>query len=431
MRKTLQFLINQKINSVKEKILHWASVFDVAVYFDNHQYKSAYSTFECLIGADPVTSLQETNFNSLKSYLDRTDDWVMGFISYDVKNETEHLSSKNPDHINMPLMHFFCPRYLIFIRDGMITIQYYPDPHAEQCIENLYASIQDEKSPITGFTPNITTTPKLTKSAYLDTVNQIIKHIYRGDIFEMNFCQEFYATPAFLDPLWLYLTLKNISPAPFSCYYKLKQQHLISASPERFIKKTGQNIISQPIKGTIKRGKTAKEDELLKQQLLNDPKERAENVMIVDLVRNDLAKTARKGSVKIEELFGIYSFKQVHQMISTVSSVHDPQYHPADIIKHAFPMGSMTGAPKVRAMELIEQYESSQRGLYSGTVGYFTPAKDFDFNVVIRSFLYNEVNNYLSFHVGGAITANSIPENEYKECLLKAKAMTETLNSKL
>ncbi len=430
MRKTLQFPINQKINSVKEKVLHWASVFDVAVYFDNHQYKSAYTTFECLIGADPVTSLQETNFNSLKSYLDDTDDWVMGFISYDVKNETEQLSSKNPDHINMPLMHFFCPRYLIFIRDGMITIQYYPDPQAEECIEKLYASIQDEKAPITGHTPNISTTPKLTRSAYLDTVNQIIKHIHRGDIFEMNFCQEFYATPALLDPHGLYLTLKNISPAPFSCYYKLKQQHLISASPERFMKKTGENIISQPIKGTIKRGKTTKEDELLKQQLLNDPKERAENVMIVDLVRNDLAKTARKGSVKIEELFGIYSFKQVHQMISTVSSVHDPQYHPADIIKHAFPMGSMTGAPKVRAMELIEQYESSKRGLYSGTVGYFTPAKDFDFNVVIRSFLYNEANNYLSFHVGGAITANSIPENEYKECLLKAKAMTETLNRK-
>ncbi len=428
MRKTLQFPIQQKVNTIKERVLHWASSFDISVYLDNNQYKSAYNTFECLVGADPITTLKDTNFDSLKSYLNTTDDWVLGFISYDVKNETELLTSNNPDHINMPLMHFFCPRYLIFIREGMLTLQYHPGHDAEQCVEALYTTIRDEKKTNPGLTPSIPITPKLTQKAYLDTVNQILKHIHRGDIFEMNYCQEFYSTPAIINPLVLYLKLKNISPTPFSCYYKLNQQHLISASPERFLKKTGTTIISQPIKGTIQRGATPKEDERLKQQLLNDPKERAENVMIVDLVRNDLAKTALKGSVKIEELFGIYTFKQVHQMISTVASIHDPQYHPVDIIKNAFPMGSMTGAPKVKAMELIEQYETSKRGLYSGAVGYVTPSKDFDFNVVIRSFLYNEANKYLSFHVGGAITANSIPENEYKECMLKAKAMTDTLD---
>jgi para-aminobenzoate synthetase component 1 len=205
------------------------------------------------------------------------------------------------------------------------------------------------------------------------------------------------------------------------------EQFLLSASPERFIKKVGKKIISQPIKGTARRGANEEEDKQIKHHLFNDPKERAENIMIVDLVRNDLSRTADKGSVIVEELCGIYTFPQVHQMISTVVSELREDVHFIEAIRQCFPMGSMTGAPKVRAMKLIEKYESTKRGLFSGAVGYITPEGDFDFNVVIRSILYNARNHYLSFMVGGAITMQAEAEKEYEECMLKAKAIMRVL----
>lgn len=166
---------------------------------------------------------------------------------------------------------------------------------------------------------------------------------------------------------------------------------------------------------------------MLKNDLAKDEKERSENIMIVDLVRNDLSKTAVKGSVKVEELCKVYSFDQVHQMISTVTSQIEENTHPIDVIKSTFPMGSMTGAPKISAMKIIENLEETKRGLYSGAVGYITPRGDFDFNVVIRSILYNHTQKYISFSVGSAITSKSDPLKEYEECLVKAKAMHEVL----
>ncbi|PID89409.1 MAG: hypothetical protein CSB01_02115 [Bacteroidia bacterium] len=251
----------------------------------------------------------------------------------------------------------------------------------------------------------------------------------RGDIYEINFCQEFFAEQVCINPEQLYNHLKKVSPTPYGCFYKTRNHYLLSASPERFIKKKGTKLISQPIKGTAKRGANKEEDDTIKHHLFTDAKERAENIMIVDLVRNDLSHTATKGSVKVEELCGIYSFPQVHQMISTVVANLRNDIHFVEAIKQCFPMGSMTGAPKIRAMKLIEQYESTKRGLYSGAVGYITPQGDFDFNVVIRSILYNATNKYLSFMVGGAITMQSNPEKEYEECLLKAKAIRKTLSS--
>lgn len=212
-------------------------------------------------------------------------------------------------------------------------------------------------------------------------------------------------------------------------FLKLNDKYLMSASPERYIKKEGTKIISQPIKGTAKREDDFILDSILKNNLVTDQKERSENVMIVDLVRNDLSQTATKGSVKVEELCKIYTFDQVHQMISTVTSQVAENTHPIDIIKSTFPMGSMTGAPKISAMKIIETLEETKRGLYSGAVGYISPSGDFDFNVVIRSILYNASNKYVSYSVGGAITAKSDPLNEYEECLLKAKAMRTVLES--
>ena len=221
--------------------------------------------------------------------------------------------------------------------------------------------------------------------------------------------------------------LNEISKSPLAVYFKNNKQFLLSASPERYLKKEGELLISQPIKGTAKRFQDSLEDEKSKIQLASDPKERAENIMVSDLVRNDLSRTAQKGSVKVEELCGIYSFQQVHQMISTITSKLNRQYTVADVIKTTFPMGSMTGTPKVSVLKIIEELEETKRGLYSGAVGYFTPNSDFDFNVVIRSILYNQERNYVSFSVGSAITSQSVPEREYEECLLKAKAMREVL----
>ena len=225
----------------------------------------------------------------------------------------------------------------------------------------------------------------------------------------------------------MYHNLNEISKPPFATFFKSEHQYLLSASPERYLKKIGNKIISQPIKGTAKRSNSKTEDTRLKAALKTDPKERAENVMIVDLVRNDLSRISQKGTTEVEELCGVYSFKQVHQMISTISTQAPEESHPVDIIKNTFPMGSMTGAPKIAAMEIIEKEEESKRGLYSGSVGYFSPTGDFDFNVVIRSILYNQKQKYVSFSVGSAITSLAKPETELEECLLKAKAMRQVL----
>jgi len=254
-------------------------------------------------------------------------------------------------------------------------------------------------------------------------------HINRGDIYVTNFCQEFFAEDAIIDPVNVFLQLSQISPNPFASFFKWKDNYILGASPERFLAKRGDKLISQPIKGTAKRGKTEAEDEAIKQELRNHTKELQENVMIVDLVRNDLTRSAKPGTVKTEALFEIHSFNQLHQMISTIVCNLREDVSPVEALKNTFPMGSMTGAPKISAMQLMEQNERSRRGVYSGAIGYFSPDNDFDFNVVIRSLLYNAAEKYISFHAGSAITFHADPGKEYDECLLKAKAIMAVLGS--
>ena len=265
------------------------------------------------------------------------------------------------------------------------------------------------------------------KDRYFEKVRTLLSHIERGDIYEANFCQEFYAEEVSLNPLPTFWHLNQISKPPFATFLKLQEHYAFSASPERYIKRVGAKVISQPIKGTAKRLPSPSEDRKAALQLQQDPKERSENIMITDLVRNDLSRFAEKGSVLVEELCEVYSFEQVHQLISTISCRVSPQLPSVEILKNTFPMGSMTGAPKISAMKIIEALEDAKRGLYSGAIGYFDPHGDFDFNVMIRSIFYNAERRYASYSVGGAITANSIPDKEYEECLLKAKAMREAL----
>lgn len=372
---------------------------------------------------------QDFSINTLKNSLLK--DYIFGFLSYDLKNRIEpQLSSGNFDGLNFSDSYFFQPRYIIKIKNDVLEIGYLTEYDNEESVSKFYNEIvnfkegerkvEDQKIKIEA---------RVSKENYLENVKKIKVHIQRGDIYEMNYCIEFYAENIRIDPARVFLKLNKISEAPFSAFCKFEDKYLMCASPERFLKKEGGRIFSQPIKGTIKRGKNTREDEALKEQLRLSKKEQSENVMIVDLVRNDLSRIAKKGSIKVDELFGIYSFKQVHQMISTVSAEIRDGLNFEDIIKAAFPPGSMTGAPKIKAMELIEKYEATKRGLYSGSVGYITPEGDFDFNVVIRSILYNSTAKYLSFMVGSAITAGSDPEYEYEECLLKAKAMFEVLGA--
>ncbi len=356
------------------------------------------------------------------------DNWKFGFITYDYKNQVEDLSSGNFDGIKFPVKHFFTPEILFKIGENEVEIDYNNLIYSKDRIDKLITVIEDV-SYEEHVTHTIAVTPRISKQEYLKNVNLLKQHIQLGDIYEVNYCQEYFATGVEINPVSFYLKLNEKSPTPFSCFVKCDDKYLMSATPERFIQKSGDRLISQPIKGTVKRGVDYDEDEKLKKELYHDIKERSENVMIVDLVRNDLSKIAVKGSVSVDELCGIYTFPQVHQMISTVSSKVLSDVNFDDIIKATFPMGSMTGAPKIRAMKLIEQYETTKRGLYAGTVGYINEVGDFDFNVIIRSLQYNKEDEYLSFIVGGAITALSDPEKEYEECLLKAKAMFEVLRN--
>lgn len=364
----------------------------------------------------------KNSFEKLNSLINRKD-WVFGYLSYDLKNEIENLSSANMDGILAENLHFFVPEYVFIINKNEVRIESYKED-----INSLIKDIENSRPRRTNQGDFIIKS-RLSHSEYIDTIKKLLSHIKAGDVYEINYCQEFYSENIEINPLETYLKLNSLSPAPFSCFLKTNSIYLLSSSPERFMKKNGNQLISQPIKGTIRRGISEEEDLFLKDKLLSDEKEKSENIMIVDLVRNDLSKTAVKNSVKVPELFGIYTFQHVHQMISTITSEVDPVFTIPEVLKSAFPMGSMTGAPKIRAMELIEYYEKTKRGIYSGSVGYINPEGNFDFNVVIRSIIYNSSLRYLSFSTGGAITSGSVPEKEYEECLLKADAMKKILKN--
>lgn len=434
MRKEFVTKVND-IDSFKKKILIYSRKFKRFTLLDSNNFnlnKSEYTYFEYdfLAGLGSIKEITGTGIDSFKNLHElnqNSKDWLFGYLTYDLKNEIENLDSNNIDELAFPALHFFSPEIVITSKNSKISFLYYDDQYTEKEISNIIEMIKSaDLSSISKKNSSVELKQRFNKEEYIATIKELKNHIQKGNIYEINFCQEFYSSST-IDPINTYSKLNEISPTPFSCFYKLDDKYLMSASPERFLKKIKNKVISQPIKGTIKRGGNKTEDSYLKEKLFNDPKERAENVMIVDLVRNDLSRTAKKNSVKVEELFGIYGFSQVFQMISTITSEVTKDTNLIDIIKNAFPMGSMTGAPKFRAMQLIEEYEKTKRGLYSGSVGYITPDNDFDFNVIIRSILYNQTRNYVSFTVGGAITSLADPEEEYKECMLKAEAMMKVL----
>ncbi len=419
----------------KEQLLYWSHQFREVVVLDSNiesNENQLYKSYDLVVAVEAFTSIQtdyEKAFEDVYQYQSKANDWLFGYLSYDLKNDVEHLKSQNFDGLQFPDLYFFQPKKIFLLKGNSVEIQYLNmcDDEVESDFEEI---TQSPKAKAKSQELQINIQQRISKENYLKKTEKMLAHIHRGDIYEANFCMEFFAEDANIEPIEIYQKLNQISASPFAVYFKKNQHYLLSASPERYLKKEDEKVISQPIKGTAKRNLVVELDEQNKVDLQNNPKERSENIMIVDLVRNDLSHTATKGSVEVEELCEIYTFKQVHQMISTIVSNVEHTTSPIEILRTTFPMGSMTGAPKISAMQIIEELEETKRGLYSGAVGYFTPTGNFDFNVVIRSILYNSENNYLSFSVGSAITSEAIPEKEYEECLLKAKAMFEVLSEK-
>ncbi len=421
---------------LKKQLMHWASAQQSdMIWLDSNQYSDTYHRFEAVLAFLPASILKENvtdkAFEKLKAFINSTNDWIFGYLSYDLKNATEKLHSENFDGLKFPEIYFFQPQKIVFLVENKLIFSYLEEVSEEIDID--FEAFQKFDIPITIFpnrdhcehTKNIKA--RLSKEEYLKCVNQMKEHIARGDIYEANFCQEFYAEGVKINPLEVYWQLNAISEPPFASFMKLGEHYLLSASPERYLQRSGNKIISQPIKGTAKRSDNTQTDSKLRTDLENNPKERSENIMIVDLVRNDLSHHAERGSVQVVELCKPCTFKQVHQLISTVQAQVRSDVHSVDVIRATFPMGSMTGAPKVSAMQIIENLEKTKRGLYSGAVGYFSPKADFDLNVVIRSIFYNAEQNYVSFSVGSAITSLSDAEKEYEECLIKAQAMSQVL----
>jgi len=413
-------------------MLNWSNRFNICCFLDNNGYPSPYNRYEALLAADALESLSlpaGTAFSSLQQFHDTRQDWLFGHLGYDLNRETAGMApSAHPDGIGFPDLYFFRPRIVMLLQPQAVQIGG-EEFSREQAQEIYEACMQMPErvahSPAAG--SSASPQGRISREDYLTAVKALQDHIHRGDCYEVNFCRENYITDIHVHPLTLFDQLNRLSPAPFAAYYRVNDQYLLCSSPERFLQQQGDTIISQPIKGTTRRLADANADAQARSNLYNSAKERAENVMVVDLVRNDLAHAASSGSVEVQELFGIYSFAQVHHMISTVKAIREPGMPFTAAMRHAFPMGSMTGAPKLRVMQLIEQYEQTRRGLFSGALGYITPEGDFDLNVVIRSILYNASSHYLSFPTGSAITFYSDPVREWEECLLKAEAMMKVI----
>ena len=410
------------IEVFKRKIIHISTHFENSIILNSNYSSTDYD----LIFAYGVHSFLSSNKNSLKKlddYVSQCKDWLFGFFSYDLKNEIEPLNSQNLLCHDLPNLYFFQPKVIIIIKENTVDLKYVlgikPDDELNKILNFKYSfknqSVKDNLE------------LRFKKSDYVKSINNIKEHIRIGDIYELNFCMDYYSNDIIIDPVKSYISLNSLTESPMSALIKLKSFHLLSSSPERFIKKKNNRIKTQPIKGTVRRDKNINNDLKNINYLNNNSKELSENHMIVDLVRNDLSRIAKKGTVTVKELSTLYSFKNVHQLISTVEAEINNSTKISKILESTFPMGSMTGAPKIRSMELIEKFEKTQRGIYSGAVGYISPKIDFDFNVVIRSIIYDSQRSNLNINVGSAITFASDPNKEFDECKLKAEAMISSL----
>ncbi len=395
-------------------------LFETLIYFPN----------ESLFAFGKIDSLELNEFESLlkaDGFIDQHNGkYVFSCISYDVKNSIEKLTSSNSDFISFPYAIFWTAKLVLTIVDDQFVIIEGGgnDIDFDEVEVFVSAFIKEQETSLA--VQNVQFHPSISKEFYLTKIDQAKEQIQLGNVYELNFCQQFVASNVKeINSSLLFHRLHKMTEAPFSVYVKWMNWEVFCGSPERFIQRKGSKMITQPIKGTIQRGKTSLEDKQFINQLSTNPKEISENMMITDLVRNDLSKIALKGSVCVEELIGVHTFKTLHHLISTVACELNEEVTFSTIFEAMFPMGSMTGAPKLSVMKITEELESFKRGIYSGTIGCIHPSGDFDFNVVIRSLVYNQTLRTLSCAVGSAITIESDPESEYNECLTKVKRIIE------
>ncbi len=417
---------DKKFSVLKMKMLNWANQFNIFCLLDNNGYSFEDSSFECLLAVGCVRSYAFTgdnDFKDLQSFFDTKPSWLFGHLGYNAGGISYKKNETAWDGFGDGF--FFEPE--IILKFSAHKIEVVKSNRSESDILNEIEHTEILYLDNAGLT-KITST--ISKEEYNDAIRALHDHIQRGDCYEINFCQQFTAKNACIHPVEIYGKLSALSPAPFGAMYKLNNHYCLCASPERFLQKKGKLLISQPIKGTSKREVDPLKDAANRNYLKESTKEKSENVMVVDLVRNDMSRVCEKGSVGVKELFGVYSFPQVHQMISTVEGTLADDKHFTEAIEACYPMGSMTGAPKMRVMQLIEEYEQTRRGLFSGSIGYITPDGDFDFNVVIRSIFYNEKERQVSFFAGGGITFYSNAVDEYEESLMKAAAIINVLGNK-
>lgn len=408
------------IEQDKKKLLAWAAEFPFAAIYDNAGSDiDRYGQFEYLIGIGTDSSETFTSKDSL-ARLPRQ--WIMGMLPYSLKNHYEPgLSSRHEAWVSFPDLALFAPECVIGLSRDSLSWRMLKGNQADAIA--IEAVLQGSLPEMTHLGQVPTFHALVDEAGYMATIEKLRAHIKAGDFYEINLAQAFVAEEVSIPPASIFARLMEISPVPFGAFIKFRSKFLICASPERFLQRKGPIIRSQPIKGTAPRSKDPQKDALHATYLIESLKERAENVMIVDLTRNDLNRSCDPFSVHVPHLFEIQAFPQVYQMVSTVEGRLLPDISNAEIWGHTFPPGSMTGAPKVRSMQMIDQYEPIGRGIYAGSAGYIEPGGDFDWNVIIRSLVYDAAIGRLVYQVGGAITYDSDPAAEYQETLLKAKAI--------
>ena len=404
---------------IKEKCLRQAESQAFFTLLDSNNNLDKHGKYEwiCAWGNAKSIAASAQSFKALRAFHQQHKDWCFGHLNFNLKNELENLKTSSIDSFGYEHLSFFIPEHVVYATADGVFCESLLFGNAQELLQHL-----NQKGNLSVVSEGPKFTLSTSRSSYLKKIDALKKELQYGNIYEINFCIEFIGRET-IQPLSYFKTLNAIHRAPFTAFYKNNNNYLLCFSPERYLKKTGTWLISQPIKGTAPRGENKHRDDEIKADLLASEKERAENVMIVDLVRNDLSRTAKAGSVKVPELFQIYSYPAVHQMTSTIESEMAPTFDFVDALATSFPMGSMTGAPKISALKLIDAHENFNRSLYSGSVGYISPEGDFDFNVVIRSIMYNSASKLSSVRVGSAITIHCDAEKEFEECLLKAEKL--------
>ncbi|GJM17140.1 MAG: hypothetical protein DHS20C13_24670 [Thermodesulfobacteriota bacterium] len=342
---------------------------------------------------------------------------AVGYIGYEYSEHTMEgfSSSHEKEGDKFPDVNF-----LLYDPESMVSGEY------EDLTSHLQMpEIKKESSLNTSNEPQFHLCPNMSICQYLNMVKKGKAYIEQGDIYQVNLSQRMIAQLR-IDPLEYFLKFYNVQPVPFASYINFGDFQLLSGSMELFLRKNGNKLTTNPIKGTTKRGRTAEIDTILKAKLISSEKERAENLMIVDLMRNDLGRVSLPGSVKVNKLFEVETYSTLHQMVSEVESQVDENIQVSQVVRSVFPPGSVTGAPKKRTLEVIDELEPHLRGPYCGAIGIFYPNGDFTLSVGIRIVLTKP--GKATFFVGGGIVWDSDPQKEFEETLLKSQAMTKAMD---